>query len=85
MLAGSGHGYMDILSLLFKKMTLINLAFFQTPQHEYKDKKMKVFSSGSVSMDVNIEKTGFVQGESSPGDVDMMLSLTPRIVLIFLV
>ncbi|KAK2837373.1 hypothetical protein Q5P01_014585 [Channa striata] len=33
------------------------------PQHESKDKKMKVFSSGTVSMDVNIEKTGFFQGE----------------------
>ncbi|XP_055367856.1 arrestin domain-containing protein 3-like [Betta splendens] len=33
------------------------------PQHESKTKKMKVFSSGSVSMDVNIEKTGFIQGE----------------------
>ncbi|XP_067378106.1 arrestin domain-containing protein 3-like [Channa argus] len=34
-----------------------------TPQHESKDKKMKVFSSGTVSMDVDIEKTGFYQGE----------------------
>ncbi|XP_071338820.1 arrestin domain-containing protein 3-like [Trachinotus anak] len=34
-----------------------------TPQHESKDKKMKVFTSGAVSMDVDIEKTGFFQGE----------------------
>ncbi|KAM7018092.1 uncharacterized protein LKV04_001850 [Tautogolabrus adspersus] len=34
-----------------------------TPQHEAKDKKMKFFTSGSVAMDVNLEKTGFFQGE----------------------
>ncbi|XP_047448625.1 arrestin domain-containing protein 3-like [Mugil cephalus] len=33
------------------------------PQHESKDKKMKVFTSGTVAMDVDIEKTGFFQGE----------------------
>ncbi|KAG7242427.1 hypothetical protein INR49_022936 [Caranx melampygus] len=33
------------------------------PQHESKDKKLKFFSSGEVSMDVDIEKTGFSQGE----------------------
>ncbi|XP_037634680.1 arrestin domain-containing protein 3-like [Sebastes umbrosus] len=34
-----------------------------TPQHESKDKKMKFFNSGTVAMDVNLEKTGFFQGE----------------------
>ncbi|XP_041793005.1 arrestin domain-containing protein 3-like [Chelmon rostratus] len=34
-----------------------------TPQHESKDKKMKLFTSGTVAMDVNLEKTGFFQGE----------------------
>ncbi|XP_008299391.1 arrestin domain-containing protein 3-like isoform X3 [Stegastes partitus] len=34
-----------------------------TPQHESKEKKSILFSSGTVAMDVNIEKTGFVQGE----------------------
>ncbi|XP_054467728.1 uncharacterized protein LOC129101820 [Anoplopoma fimbria] len=34
-----------------------------TPQHESKDKKMKFFNSGMVAMDVNLEKTGFCQGE----------------------
>lgn len=34
-----------------------------TPQHESKDKKGMIFSSGTVTMDVNIEKTGFHQGE----------------------
>ncbi|XP_059192552.1 arrestin domain-containing protein 3-like [Centropristis striata] len=34
-----------------------------TPQHETKDKKMNVFTSGTVSMDVNLEKAGFFQGE----------------------
>ncbi|KAK5871350.1 hypothetical protein PBY51_004235 [Eleginops maclovinus] len=33
------------------------------PQHECKDKKMKYFNSGTVAMDVNLEKTGFFQGE----------------------
>lgn len=36
---------------------------FQIPQHESKDKKMKFFSSGTVAMDVDIEKSGFFQGE----------------------
>lgn len=34
-----------------------------TPQHETKDKKLKYFNSGTVAMDVNIEKTGYFQGE----------------------
>uniref|UniRef100_A0A8C4IRG2 Arrestin C-terminal-like domain-containing protein n=1 Tax=Dicentrarchus labrax TaxID=13489 RepID=A0A8C4IRG2_DICLA len=34
-----------------------------TPQHECKDKGMKMFSSGTVAMDVDIEKTGYFQGE----------------------
>ncbi|XP_073322487.1 arrestin domain-containing protein 3-like [Pagrus major] len=33
------------------------------PQHETKDKKMKHFNSGTVAMDVDLEKTGFLQGE----------------------
>uniref|UniRef100_A0A3Q2SYX3 Arrestin domain-containing protein 4 n=1 Tax=Fundulus heteroclitus TaxID=8078 RepID=A0A3Q2SYX3_FUNHE len=33
------------------------------PQHESKDKKMKLFTSGTVAMDVNLEKSGFFQGE----------------------
>lgn len=34
------------------------------PQHEFKDKKMKFFTSGTVAMDVNLEKSGFFQGRS---------------------
>ncbi|KAM4617020.1 arrestin domain-containing protein 3-like [Polymixia lowei] len=34
-----------------------------TPQHESKDKKMTFFTSGTVGMDVNIEKMGYHQGE----------------------
>lgn len=34
------------------------------PQHESKDKKLKLLNSGTVSMDVNLEKAGFYQGES---------------------
>ncbi|XP_034728469.1 arrestin domain-containing protein 3-like isoform X1 [Etheostoma cragini] len=33
------------------------------PQHDSKDKKMKFFNSGTVAMDVKLEKTGFFQGE----------------------
>ncbi|KAM6930910.1 arrestin domain-containing protein 3 [Xenentodon cancila] len=33
------------------------------PQHESKDKKMNIFTSGTVAMDVNLEKSGFCQGE----------------------
>uniref|UniRef100_A0A3B4X0B2 Si:ch211-130m23.2 n=1 Tax=Seriola lalandi dorsalis TaxID=1841481 RepID=A0A3B4X0B2_SERLL len=43
-------------------IVLMNLVL-QTPQHESKDKKLKIFTSGAVSMDVDIEKTGFFQGE----------------------
>ncbi|XP_057688098.1 arrestin domain-containing protein 3-like isoform X1 [Corythoichthys intestinalis] len=34
-----------------------------TPQHESKDKKMHLFNSGTVAMDVKIEKSGFFPGE----------------------
>ncbi|MEQ2269789.1 hypothetical protein XENORESO_009780 [Xenotaenia resolanae] len=33
------------------------------PQHESMDKKIKFFTSGSVAMDVKLEKSGFFQGE----------------------
>ncbi|KAF1389045.1 hypothetical protein PFLUV_G00069370 [Perca fluviatilis] len=33
------------------------------PQHDSEDKKMTFFNSGTVAMDVNLEKTGFFQGE----------------------
>ncbi len=44
------------------------MVLFQTPQHESKDKKMKLFTSGTVAMDVDLEKSGFFQGESSHSD-----------------
>ncbi|KAM4616813.1 arrestin domain-containing protein 3-like [Polymixia lowei] len=34
-----------------------------TPQHGMKDKKMNIFGSGTVTMDVSIDKMGFYQGE----------------------
>ncbi|XP_035513994.1 arrestin domain-containing protein 2-like [Morone saxatilis] len=34
-----------------------------TPQHSNTEKKMKLFTSGAVGMDVNINRTGFHQGE----------------------
>ncbi|XP_038147743.1 arrestin domain-containing protein 4-like [Cyprinodon tularosa] len=39
------------------------VADLKVPQHESKDKKMGLFNSGSVAMDVNLEKSGFYQGE----------------------
>uniref|UniRef100_A0A3Q2Y2W2 Arrestin domain-containing protein 3-like n=1 Tax=Hippocampus comes TaxID=109280 RepID=A0A3Q2Y2W2_HIPCM len=44
-------------------LTSLECVFPQTPQHESKDKKMRFFNSGTVAMDVNIEKSGFFQGE----------------------
>ncbi|XP_055367861.1 arrestin domain-containing protein 3 [Betta splendens] len=40
-----------------------SVCLMMAPQHETKTQEMKVFSSGSVSMDVSIEKTSFIQGE----------------------
>ncbi|TDH12708.1 hypothetical protein EPR50_G00049640 [Perca flavescens] len=34
-----------------------------TPQHSITNKKMKLFTSGTVGMDVNIARTGYHQGE----------------------
>ncbi|XP_040898391.1 arrestin domain-containing protein 3-like [Toxotes jaculatrix] len=45
------------------KADLHSVPGLMTPQHESKDKKMKVFTSGTVAMDVDIEKSGFFQGE----------------------
>ncbi|XP_061672455.1 arrestin domain-containing protein 3-like [Syngnathoides biaculeatus] len=39
------------------------LAELTTPQHDSKDKKMHLFNSGTVAMDVTIEKSAFFQGE----------------------
>uniref|UniRef100_A0A8C5I6F3 Arrestin domain-containing protein 3-like n=1 Tax=Gouania willdenowi TaxID=441366 RepID=A0A8C5I6F3_GOUWI len=39
------------------------------PQHDSKDKKLKFFNSGTVAMDVNIEKTGFHPGEIYKVDI----------------
>lgn len=45
------------------KMNFSNIPDIMEPQHESKDKKMKFFNSGTVAMDVSLEKTGFRQGE----------------------
>ncbi|KAM9858637.1 arrestin domain-containing protein 3-like [Aulostomus maculatus] len=37
--------------------------WLMSPQHSTVDKKMKLFTSGAVGMDVNIDRTGFMQGE----------------------
>uniref|UniRef100_A0A8C7CET1 Arrestin domain-containing protein 3 n=1 Tax=Oncorhynchus kisutch TaxID=8019 RepID=A0A8C7CET1_ONCKI len=36
---------------------------FQIPQHGTKDKKMKLFTSGKVGMDIHIERMGYYLGE----------------------
>ncbi|XP_028270693.1 arrestin domain-containing protein 3-like [Parambassis ranga] len=40
-----------------------NVSWLMAPKHDSKDKKMKVLTTGTVAMDVKIEKTGFYQGE----------------------
>lgn len=45
------------------KEDLSSGSMLMEPQHESKEKKMKLLNSGKVSMDVNLEKTGFFQGE----------------------
>ncbi|XP_037536405.1 arrestin domain-containing protein 3 [Nematolebias whitei] len=45
------------------KPDLSPVSGLMTPQHEFKDKKMKLFTSGKVAMDVKLEKSGFFQGE----------------------
>ncbi|XP_078141295.1 arrestin domain-containing protein 3-like [Centroberyx gerrardi] len=43
--------------------TNLDSKLLMTAQHETKDKKMKFFSSGTITMDVNIERMGYYQGE----------------------
>uniref|UniRef100_UPI001ED84691 arrestin domain-containing protein 3-like n=1 Tax=Scatophagus argus TaxID=75038 RepID=UPI001ED84691 len=49
------------------KFTLIHYGnkdlSLMTPQHSITEKKMKLFTSGTVGMDARIEQTGFRQGE----------------------
>ncbi|XP_061585005.1 arrestin domain-containing protein 3-like [Cololabis saira] len=54
----------DSTTLNFMSKTDPNMiSTFMVPQHESKDKKMHVFNSGTVAMDVNLEKSAFSQGE----------------------
>ncbi|KAF7661078.1 hypothetical protein LDENG_00268740 [Lucifuga dentata] len=54
----------DLVKLNFvPKADLNSVPGLMIPQHESKDKKIKFFASGTVAMDVNIEKMGFFQGE----------------------
>ncbi|TNN26463.1 Arrestin domain-containing protein 3 [Liparis tanakae] len=50
------------INFVSKKARTIN-AELMKPQHESKDKKLNVFNSGMVAMDVKLEKTVFFQGE----------------------
>lgn len=58
----SAHRLFETCVEFWFLLNLLFLGLFQEPQHESKDKKMKLFNSGSVSMDVSLEKTGFFQG-----------------------
>lgn len=64
-----------------------DLIIFQTPQHESKDKKMNIFTSGAVAMDVNLEKSGFFQGEWLLSNIDcdygFIASLTFSLCLLY--
>ncbi|XP_026199453.1 arrestin domain-containing protein 3-like [Anabas testudineus] len=46
-----------------RKENLNSYTLLLTPQHSVTDKKMKLFTSGTVTMDVNIPRSGFYQGE----------------------
>lgn len=48
---------------LINKANLQNDPTLKTPQQILVDKKMKLFTSGEITMDVNIPQTGFHQGE----------------------
>lgn len=55
--------------------TLTHLSFAcQSPQQDITEKKLKLFSSGKVSMDTNIEQTGFHQGNFRPTGSDIFKS-----------
>ncbi|KAM9391482.1 arrestin domain-containing protein 3-like [Pholidichthys leucotaenia] len=45
------------------KMDLNSVPWLLMPQRDSKEKKMHVFTSGSVTMDVSLEKMVFIQGE----------------------
>ncbi|KAG7490069.1 hypothetical protein JOB18_027175 [Solea senegalensis] len=48
---------------VFHRGNSISDPALRTPQHNIIDKKLKLFASGAVGMDVNIPQTGFKQGE----------------------
>ncbi|XP_029961027.1 arrestin domain-containing protein 3-like isoform X2 [Salarias fasciatus] len=48
---------------VINKLNLKSDPVLTTPQHNTIEKKMKILNSGAVGMDVNIERTGFLQGE----------------------
>lgn len=54
---------MVIFAVIIISYYLVILGIIQAPQHESKDKKIKGFTSGTIAMDVNLEKSGFFQGE----------------------
>lgn len=48
---------------VINKLNLKSDPMLMSPQHNAIDKKMKLFNSGAAGMDVNLERTGFLQGE----------------------
>lgn len=59
---------------LINRDNLYNDPTLKTPQQSIVDKKMKVFTSGEVTMDVNIPQTGFCQDEG----IKVMASIQNR-------
>ncbi|KAI5613153.1 hypothetical protein C0J50_11513, partial [Silurus asotus] len=63
-------------------LTIPNL---MTPQHGYKEKKMKIFTSGNVTMDVHLEKMGFLIDKQMKVKIDVgnnsSRTVTPKFLL----
>ncbi|KAF7687412.1 arrestin domain-containing protein 3-like isoform X1 [Silurus meridionalis] len=63
-------------------LTIPNL---MTPQNGYKEKKMKIFTSGNVTMDVHLEKMGFLIDEQMKVKIDVgnnsSRTVTPKFLL----
>ncbi|XP_061527767.1 arrestin domain-containing protein 3-like isoform X1 [Phycodurus eques] len=53
----------DTIKIPFVTQATPEMTQLMTPQHDAKDKQMHMFNSGTVAMDVKIEKSGFFQGE----------------------
>ncbi|XP_055367860.1 arrestin domain-containing protein 3-like [Betta splendens] len=70
---------------LFTSKTDMNISGLMEPQQDSKDKTIKVFGSGTISMHVRTQRMGFSQGEALQVTVDILnhssRSVKPRITL----